>query len=152
MLWNPLDQTKISKFSLNFDQYLINENDERVKTNPNRQLFQDMIALKEYRSEDFDDETVDRKQISVQDIKTKANIEEFFNKAFGQNSSHNTSNSINFDDVNRKFSVGINKSIEFNIDANSKSSMPISKSINMSTVKKFPLFTDNQISKLFNEF
>ena len=56
-------------------------------------------------AEDFDDETVDRKQISVSDIKTKANIEEFFNRTYGQNSG-NSSNSINFDE-NRKFSVGM---------------------------------------------
>lgn len=49
LLWNPLEQAKIEKFSDNFEKYLVDESDEMVKTNPFRQLFLDIISLKEYK-------------------------------------------------------------------------------------------------------
>jgi hypothetical protein len=48
-MWNPLENYKIINFSINFEKYIIKENDERIKENKYKKLYLDLLKFKEYK-------------------------------------------------------------------------------------------------------
>lgn len=50
LTWNTLDSNKINTFTNNFEKYIINESDERVKDNQTRKLYLELLKYKEVKA------------------------------------------------------------------------------------------------------
>jgi hypothetical protein len=49
-IWNTLDNYKISNFKECYEQFLISENDERIKENKERLVYLKLLKFREFKS------------------------------------------------------------------------------------------------------
>lgn len=92
-IWNPLQKYKIINFSINYENFLIKETDERVKENPLRKLYIELLKFKEHKKymtkntyssdnsmdEIEGDEDVHTQSINCHETKMKSYLEENLN-------------------------------------------------------------------------
>jgi hypothetical protein len=89
-IWNPLQKYKILNFSIYYEKFLINESDEKIKDNPYRKLYLELLKFREHKKymsnntysshnsldEIEGDEDIHTQSINCHETKMKSYLEE----------------------------------------------------------------------------